>query len=145
MQPNQAIPMKNKIPFLRNVSAAALMMVAIPAAVAATSSSDFSTEPDKSMAAAHESFLKGDMQKASASIDKAAASVKKESEKVDASAKEGVKQAGDELDKLGQSVKSGAVKSDDELKKTFAHVDNELAKGWHATAEESMKAGNDAS
>ena len=61
-----------------------------------------------------------------------------------ASAKEGVKEAGDELDKLGQSVKSGAVKSDDELKKTFAHVDNELAKAWHATAEESMKAGNDA-
>jgi hypothetical protein len=31
------------------------------------------------------------------------------------------------------------------LKKTFAHVDNELAKAWHATAKESMKAGKDAS
>ena len=48
------------------------------------------------------------------------------------------------MEKLGRRVKSGAVKSDDELKKTFAHVDNELAKGWHATAEESMKAGQDA-
>ena len=137
--------MKNKISPLWIVSAAALLMVAIPAAFAETSSSDFTTEPDKSMAAAHESFLKGDMQKASASIEKAAASVKKESEKVAASAKEGLKKAGDELDKLGRRVKSGAVKSDDELKKTFAHVDNELAKGWHATAQESMNAGKDAS
>jgi hypothetical protein len=56
-----------------------------------------------------------------------------------------VKGAGAELEKLARRVKSGAVKSDDELKKTFAHVDNELAKGWHATAEESMKAGKDAS
>ena len=82
--------MNNKIPPLAIISAtAALIMAAIPAAVAATSSGDFTTEPDKSMAAAHESFLKGDMQKASASIDKAAASVKKESEKVAASAKAG--------------------------------------------------------
>ena len=71
--------MKNKISLLRNFSAAALMMVAIPAAFAETSSSDFTSESDKSMAAAHESFLKGDMKKASASIDKAAASVSKES------------------------------------------------------------------
>jgi hypothetical protein len=42
-------------------------------------------------------------------------------------------------------VKSGAVKSDDELKKTFAHVDSALAKAWHATAEESMRTGKDAS
>ena len=69
--------MKNKISPLWIVSAAALLMVAIPAAFAETSSSDFTTEPDKSMAAAHESFLKGDMQKASASIEKAAASVKR--------------------------------------------------------------------
>jgi hypothetical protein len=55
-----------------------------------------------------------------------------------------MKKAGDELEQLGQSVKSGAVKSGDELKKSFAHVDNALAKAWHATAEESMKAGKDA-
>ena len=78
------------------IGVAALLMAAIPAAVAATSSSDFTTEPDKSMAAAHESFLKGDMQKASASIEKAAASVKKESEKVAGNAKEDVKRAGAE-------------------------------------------------
>ena len=124
--------MKNKISSLRNFIAAAVMMVAIPAASAETSSSDFTSESDKSMAAAHESFLKGDMKKASESIDKAAASVSKESEKVAAGAKEGVKKAGDELKKLGQSVKSGAVKSDDDLKKTFAHVDSALAKAWHA-------------
>ena len=105
------------------------MMMAIPAAFAETSSSDFTSESDKSMAAAHESFLKGDMKKASASIDKAGASVSKESEKVAASAKEGVKKAGDELEKLGQSVKNGAVKSDDELKKTFAHVDHATGQG----------------
>ena len=97
--------MKNKISSLRNFSTAVLMMVAIPAAFAETSSSDLTSESDKSMAAAHESFLKGDMKKASASIDKAAASVSKESGKVAASAKEGVKKAGDELEKLGQSVK----------------------------------------
>ena len=56
-----------------------------------------------------------------------------------------MKRAGAELEKLARRVKSGAVKSDDELKKTFAHVDNEFAKGWHATAEQSMKAGKDAS
>jgi hypothetical protein len=144
-QPKPAEPMKNKISLLRNFSAAALMIVAIPATFAETSSSDFTSESDKSMAAAHESFLKGDMKKASASIDKAAASVSKESEKVADGAKEGVKKAGDELKRLGQGVKSGAVKSGDELKKTFAHVDNALAKAWHATAEESMKAGKDAS
>ena len=136
--------MKNKIP-LSIISTAALMLAAIPSVLGAPSSSDFTTEPDQAMSAAHESFLKGDMQKASASIEKAAASVKKESEKVAASAKEGVKKAGDELDKLGRRVKSGTVKSDDELKNTFAHVDNELAKGWHATAQESINAGKDAS
>jgi hypothetical protein len=49
--------MKKKISSLRNFTAA-LMMVAIPAAFAETSSSDFTSESDKSMAAAHESFLK---------------------------------------------------------------------------------------
>ena len=45
-----------------------------------------------------------------------------------------MKRARAELEKLARRVKSGAVKSDDESKKTFAHVDNEFAKGWHATA-----------
>jgi hypothetical protein len=47
-QPKPAEPMKIKISSLRNVSAAALMMVAIPAASAETSSSDFTSESDKS-------------------------------------------------------------------------------------------------
>jgi len=137
----QQHPYKNAISPLSIVSATILIMTGIPAAIAATSPS----EPDKSMAAAHESFVKGDIQKASAYIDKAAVSVKKDSEKVAASAKKSVKKAGEELEKLGQRVKNGEVKSDDELKKTFARVDNELAKGWYATGEESKKAGKDTS
>jgi hypothetical protein len=133
--------MKSIISPLSIVSAAALIITAIPAGFAATSSS----EPDKSMEAAHESFVKGDMQKASAYIGKAAASVDTDSQKVATSAKESVKKAGEELAKLGHRVKNGEVKSDRELKKTFARVDNALAKGWHATAEESMKAGKDTS
>ena len=133
--------MKNMISPLSIVSVAALMMAATPAAFAATLSS---SEPDKSMEAAHESFLKHDMQKASADIDNAAASVKKESEKVTATAKESVRKAGEDLSALGKRVKAGKVKSDEELKKTFARADDALAKGWHATAEESMKAGTDA-
>jgi hypothetical protein len=133
--------MKNAISLFGIVSVAALMMVAIPTAFAATSSS---SEPDKSMEAAHESFLKHDLQTASADIDKAAVSVKKDSEKVAAGAKDSVKKAGEDLSAFGKRVKEGEVKSDDELKKTFARVDNTLAKGWHATAEESMKAGRDA-
>jgi hypothetical protein len=133
--------MKNKISSLSIVSAVAFTVIAIPAALAETSAS----ETDVSMTAAHESFVKGDIKKASASIEKAAASVKTESEKVAASAKEGVEKAGDELGKLGKSVKKGTVKSGDELKKTFAHVDSALARAWHATAEESMKSGKDSS
>src|SRR6478672_536003 len=111
--------MKNTIPLLSIFSVAALVMTAVPTAFAEAASN----EPDKSMTAAHESFLKGDMQKASESIDKAAASVNDESEKVAASAKDGVKKAGDELANLGKRVKNGEVKSDNELKRTFARVD----------------------
>lgn len=95
------------------------------------------------MTAAHESFLKGNMEKASASIEKAAASVKHESGQVATSAKDGVVEAGDHLAAFGQTVKSGAVKSDKELKKQFARADNALAKAWHTTANESIKAGKD--
>jgi hypothetical protein len=101
----------------------AALMVAIPMVYAQTPG-DFATEPDKSMANAHESFVKGDMNKAAEHIQKAAAYVKKESGKVAKDSKDGVMKAGDQLSKLGGEVKKGAVKSPDELKKTFAQVDH---------------------
>jgi hypothetical protein len=123
----------------------AVLMAAIPAVYAQTSPGDFTNEPDKTMASAHESFLKGEMNKAAEQINKAAAYVKKEADKVAKDTKEGVKKAADDLDKLGQGVKKGTVKSSDELKKTFAKVDYELAKAWHKTADEAKKSGKDPS
>ena len=123
----------------------AVLMVAIPAVSAQTSPGDFTNEPDKTMAKAHESFVKGDINKAVEYIHKAAAYVKKEADKVAKDTKEGVKKAADDLDKLGQGVKKGTVKSSDELKKTFAKVDYELAKAWHKTADEAKKSGKDPS
>src|SRR4030042_1529089 len=114
----------------------AVLMAAIATGCAQKSPGDFTNDPDKSMAKAHESFVKGDINKAADYIHKAAAYVKKEADKVAKDAKEGVKKAGDDLDKLGQGVKKGTVKSSDELKKTFAKVDYELAKAWHKTADE---------
>jgi len=103
----------------------------------------FTTEPDKTMAAAHESFVKKDMNKAAEQVHKAAATVKKESESVAAGAKDGMRKAGAELDELGDSVKNGTVKSEAELKKTFAKVDHQIADCWHKTAAESKKSGKD--
>jgi hypothetical protein len=123
----------------------AVLMAAIPAVYAQTSSGDFTKEPDKTMAAAHESFLKGERNKAAKQIHRAAAYVKKEADKVAKDTKEGVKKAGEDLDKLGQGVKKGTVKSSDELKKTFAKVDYELAKAWHKTADGAKKSGKDPS
>jgi len=122
-----------------------VMMAAIPAVYAQTSPGDFTNEPDKTMASAHESFLKGEKDKAAEQISKAAAYVKKEADRVAKGAREGVKKAGEDLDKLAQDVKKGAVKSGDELKKTFARVDCELANAWHKTAEEAKKSGKDPS
>ena len=111
---------------------------------AQTSPKDFSGEPDQSMAAAHDAFLKGDMKKAGNDIDKASAYVKKESGHVAVAARADLTKAGAELDKLGKSVKAGTMKSDDEMKKTFAKVDHSLASAYHQTAAESQKAGKDA-
>ena len=126
------------------IFAFAVFLAAGPAIHAQTSTADFSGEPDKSMAAAHESFVKGDMKKAGNDIGKASAYVKKEANQVAKDAKSGVTKAGAELDKLGKSVKAGTVKSAAELKKTFAKVDHALASAWHQTAAESQKAGKDA-
>jgi BMFP domain-containing protein YqiC len=121
----------------------AVLMAGIPAVYAQTSPGDFTNEPHKTMASAHELFLKGEINKAAEEINKAAAYVKKEADKVAKDAREGVKMAGDDLDKLGQGVKRGTVKSSDELKKTFARVNYELAKAWHKTADEAKKSGKD--
>jgi hypothetical protein len=125
------------------IFALAALLAASLASHAQTSLSDFSGEPDKNMAAAHESFLKGDMKKASKDIHKASAYVKKQTGQVAKAGRSSVKKAGAELDKLAKSVKAGAVKSDDELKKTFAKVDHALASAWHQTAAQSQKAGKD--
>jgi hypothetical protein len=78
-----------------------LLLTGIPSLYAQTSPSDFPSEPDKTMAAAQESFVKKDTKKASEQIGKAAAYVNKEADKVAKDAKEGVKKAGDGLTKLG--------------------------------------------
>jgi hypothetical protein len=78
------------------------LVVGVPAVYAQSSPADFKGEPDKTMAAAHESFVKKDMNKAAEQIGKAADYVKKEAGKVAKGSKEGVMKAGDELSKLGQ-------------------------------------------
>ena len=132
--------MTTRVPSVWSAFLVAVLMAAIPT-VYAQAPSDFPTEPDKSMANAHESFVKGDMNKAAEHIQKAAAYVHKEGAKVAQDSKEGVKKAGDQLSKLGEEVKKGTVKSGDQLKKTFAQVDHSLAKAWHATADQTHEIG----
>jgi hypothetical protein len=103
------------------------------------------TEPDKSLTSAHEAFVKGDMNKASEHIKKAAAYLHAQEKKVAKDASGGLKKAADDLDQLSADVKKGTVKSPDELKKAFAKADHALATAWHATAEQEQKAGKDAS
>jgi hypothetical protein len=122
-----------------------LALLAMASAVGAQAPGDFSGEPDKTMATAHESFMKKDMNKAAEEIGKAAAYVRKQADKVSAGAKSGMKKAGDDLDKVGQAVKKGTVKSGDQLKKAFAKADHEIAKAWHKTADDARKSGKDAS
>ena len=122
---------------------AAVLMAGMPT-VEAQAPGDFAREPDKSMASAQESFLKGDMNKAAEHIKKASTYVRTQAKKVAKDASKSVKKAADDLDRLGAEVKKGAVKSPDELKKAFAQVDHALATAWHATAEQEQKSGKDA-
>ena len=85
----------------------ASLVAGIPAVYAQTSSADFTSEPDKTMAAAHESFVKKDMKKASEQISKAAAYVNKEADQVAKDTKEGVKKAGDDLGQTRAGCKGG--------------------------------------
>src|SRR5262245_45786007 len=66
-------------------------------------------EPDKSMASADEAFAKGDMNKASDQIKKAAAYLHAQEKKVVKDASAGLKKAADDLDRLSSEVKKGAV------------------------------------
>ena len=67
----------------------AVLVATISAVYAQTSPANFTSEPDKTMAAAHESFVKKDMNKAAEQIHKAADYVKKEADKVAKDSKEG--------------------------------------------------------
>jgi hypothetical protein len=120
-----------------------LLVASLPAVCAQTKSADFTTEPDKTLAAAHESFVKHDTQEAAEQIHKAGTYVKKEADKVASGSKEEMKKAGAELDKLGDGVKAGRVKSDAELKQTFAKVDHQIADCWHKTAADAKRSGKD--
>jgi hypothetical protein len=134
----------NKILTPFSLAAVFLSILGASFAVAQVNPNDFTEEPDKTMAASHSSFVKGETAKASQEIGKAATYVRNESREVSASAKEGVEEAAASLDKLGRDVKNGTVKSGDELRKTFARVDHALAEGWHKTAEEAKNSGKDA-
>jgi len=131
----------------RNISLRGATIIALLMAVVSTAHGqtpgDFAGEPDKSMASAHESFVKGDMKKAADQIHKASVFVKKQGNKVAKDAQGTVKKAVNELDGLGKQVQKGTVKSGDQLKRTFAQVDHQLATAWHKTADESKKAGKD--
>ena len=137
--------MKTPSSKLLNQALMALLMSVVPAVYGQTSKADFKTEPDKSMAAANESFLKGDTKKAGEEISKAADYVKKQANHVAAGSKADMEAAGAELDKLGQGVKSGTVKSEADLKKSFAKVDHQIAMTWHKTAAAAQKLGKDSS
>jgi hypothetical protein len=128
---------------LQSALVVAVAMLAAIATAHGQEASDFKTEPDKSMAAAHDSFVKRNMDQAARHLHNAAVYVRKQGDKVAADTKASVKQAGDDLDNLAKEVRKGTVKSADELKKTFAQVDHTLAKAWHTTAEQANKAGKD--
>ena len=134
-----------KTPYSTLLTAAliATLIACLPAAYSQTSTAEFKTEPDKTMAAGYESFLKRDTKSAAENIDKAADFVKKQSQHVAEGSKAGMEKAGADLDKLAEGVKNGTVKSGDELKAGFAKVDHEMATCWHNTADEARKQGKD--
>ncbi|MBP9901407.1 MAG: hypothetical protein V9H26_05240 [Verrucomicrobiota bacterium] len=122
----------------------AVLLAAMPAVYAQTQPVNFTSEPNKSLAAAHESFVAKNMNAASEQIHTASVYVRKQSSKVSGEAKAGMKKAGDELDQLGQGVQAGTVKSEAELKQTFAKVNHQMATCWHQTAAASKEAGKNA-
>jgi hypothetical protein len=120
-------------------------MAAISATHAATTPSSSFPEPQKSMEAAHESFVKKDFDKAAEHLHSAAISVKKESENVADKSKADMKKCGEDMDKLGDDVKKGSVKSEEEFKARMAKTNHAIGTCWHASAAETKAAGKDAS
>ena len=118
------------------------LLATLPSTVAI--SQELTDEPDKTMAAAQQSFIKKDTKTATEHLQKSAAYVRKEADKVAKSSQAGLKKAGDQLAQLGKDVTKGAVKSADDMAKVFAKVDYERAKAWHATAAQAKKSGKDA-
>jgi hypothetical protein len=135
--------MKTKSSILSTQALMVALMAGLSVAYAQTSTADFQTQPEKSMAAAHEAFIKGDIKNACGDIAIAADYVKKQSRFMAADTKEGMDKTERELTKLRDGVEKGTVKSGDELKKTFAKADHQMAKCWHKTAQEAQKAGKD--
>ena len=136
--------MIRRAPTVWSVLVIAALMTAIPFGYAQVSPGDFTDEPDKTMASAHEAFVKKELSKSAEDIHKAATYVRKEADRVAKDVKAGVSKAGADLDKLGRDVKAGTVKSGDDLKKAFAKADHALAMAWHKTADETKKGGKDA-
>ncbi len=83
----------NKILSPLSIATVLLSIAGATFAVAQVNPDDFTEEPDKTMAASHSSFVKGDTAKASQQIRKAATYVRNESSEVAASAKDGVEEA----------------------------------------------------
>lgn len=135
--------MTRRMPFAGSAFMALALVVAVSTAHA-QAPADFAGDPDKTMASAHESFVKGNMKRAADQVDKAAAYVRKESGQVTKSTRAAVVKASDQLKQLGADIKKGSVKSGDQLKKVFAQVDHQLAGAWHTTAEQARKSGKDA-
>jgi len=102
-----------------------------------------SEDPNASLEAANESFLKHDTKAAEAYIHKAGEAIRKEGAKAGAKSKEAFDKIADETDKLAKDVKSGAVKTNADLKKRFAKINHSLAKTWHKVAGEANDAGED--
>ncbi len=124
--------------------AVAALLAGLPVAYGQTSSADFQTQPEKSMATAYEAFVKGNTGDACGYISIAANYVKTQARlSMTADSKEGMAKVERELLKLREGVEKGTVKSGDELKKTFAKAEYESARCWHKTAQEAQKAGKD--
>jgi hypothetical protein len=114
-QTKQGNQMNRKLPSVLRTLTLALFVTSVSGACAQTAPGDFKDEPDKSLAKAHESFVKGDMDKASEQSHKAANYVGKESDKVAADSKEGVKKA-------GKDTANGVTVGADEVDKWFKGI-----------------------
>jgi hypothetical protein len=102
-------------------------VAAVAVARAQTSTTDFKGEPDKSMAAAHESFIKGNTRKASEDISKAA--LKKADAGLEGAAKwsgtqlsEGTKASIDAMKKAGHGTATGVKAGADQADKWFKDI-----------------------